>query len=65
MTPEEKFELLQQALQRGAVVETLYRRRRIAALERDDGHVVIRYANGDVDRLYMRDFGKRRFVVII
>jgi len=65
MTPEEKFELLKLLLQRGVEVQTLYKRKRIAAIERADSYVVIRYADSGVDKMHLRDFGKRRFVAVI
>ncbi len=64
MTPEEKLELLLTLLQRGAEVRTRYRNRRVVAVERTDSQVVIQYEDG-VEKMYIRDFGKRRFVVVI
>ncbi|MFZ8812158.1 MAG: hypothetical protein ACO2PN_29165 [Pyrobaculum sp.] len=65
MTSEEKFELLRQLVARGAEVRTYYRRRRIATLEKVDSHVIIRYENGGADKIHIRDFARRRFVVVL
>jgi hypothetical protein len=65
MSPEEKFELLKLLLQRGVEVLTLYKRRRVATIERADSYVVIRYADSGIDKIHLRDFGKRRFVAVI
>ncbi len=65
MTPEEKLELLLTLLQRGVEVRTRYRNKRVIDLEKVDSHVIIRYENGGADKTHIRDFGKRRFVVVI
>ncbi len=65
MTPEEKFELLRTLLERGAEVRTYYRNMYISALEKVDSHVVIKYENGGADKIHIRDFARRRFVVIL
>ncbi len=65
MTPEEKFTLLKTLLERGAEVKTYYRGRRVVALERGDSQVVIRYEDGGVDKMHIRDFCRRRFVVVL
>ncbi len=66
MTPEEKFELLRTLLERGAEVKTLYKARRVVAVEQiSDSRIVIQYADGGADRLHIRDFGRRRFVVVL
>jgi hypothetical protein len=66
MTPEEKFELLRTLLERGAAVRTLYRDRQVAAVEKaSERYVLIKYADGGVDKLHMTDFGRRRFVVVV
>ncbi len=65
MTPEEKLELLLTLLQRGAEVRTYYRNKRVVAVEQvSDSQVVIQYEDG-ADRLHIRDFGRRRFVVVL
>ena len=65
MTPEEKIALMQMLLERGIEVRTYYKPRRIIALERVDSHVVIRYEDGTADKIHMRDFARRRFVVVL
>jgi len=65
MTPEEKIALMQMLLERGIEVRTYYKPRRIIALERVDSHVVIRYEDGTADKIHMRDFARRRFVVML
>jgi hypothetical protein len=42
MTPEERFKLIKLLLERGAEVTTFYKRRRVAAVERTDGQIVVR-----------------------
>jgi hypothetical protein len=64
MTPEEKFELLQLLIKRGAEVRTYYRRWRISALEKTDSYVLIRHEKG-VDKVHARDFARRRFIAVI
>lgn len=66
MTPEEKFALLKGLLERGAVVETRYRRKRVAALERpSERYVVVRYSDGCEEKMHITAFARRRFVVIV
>ncbi len=66
MTPEEKLELLKMLLERGVEVKTYYRNRRVVAVERvTERYVVIRYEDGGADKLYIADFGRRRFVVVL
>ena len=66
MRPEEKLELLRSLLERGVVVRTLYRDRQVVAVEKaSERYVLIKYADGGVDKLYIADFGRRRFVVVL
>jgi hypothetical protein len=66
MRPEEKFELLRSLLERGVEVRTLYRDRQVVAVEKaSERYVLIKYADGGVDKLYIADFGRRRFVVVL
>ncbi len=66
MAPKEMFELLQMLLRCGIEVRALYKSRRVvAALEKVDSHVIVRYENDDVDKIHIRDFGRRRFVVML
>jgi len=66
MRPEEKLEFLRLALERGIEVRTLYRNRRVVAVEQvSERYVVIRYEDGGVDKLYIADFGRRRFVAVL
>ncbi len=66
MRPEEKLELLRTLLERGVEVRTLYRNRRVVAVEKaSERYVLIKYADGSVDKLYIADFGRRRFVVVL
>jgi hypothetical protein len=66
MKPEEKLEFLRLALERGIEVRTLYRDRRVVAVEQvSERYVRIRYEDGGVDKLYIVDFGRRRFVVVL
>ncbi len=66
MRPEEKFEVLKALLERGAEVRTFYKARRVVAVERvSERYVLIKYADGGVDKLYIADFGRRRFVVVL
>jgi hypothetical protein len=66
MRPEEKFELLRSLLERGVEVRTLYRDRQVVAVEKaSERYVLIKYADGGVDKLYVADFGRRRFVVVL
>ena len=65
MTPEEKFELIKLLLERGAEVATFYQRRRVAAVERTDGQIVVRYEDGNFDKMHLRDFARCRFVAAV
>jgi hypothetical protein len=66
MRPEEKLELLRTLLERGVEVRTLYRDRQVVAVEKaSERYVLIKYADGGVDKLHMTDFGRRRFVVVL
>jgi len=65
MTPEEKIALMQMLLEHGIEVRTHYKPRRITTLERVGSHVVIRYEDGTADKIHMRDFARRRFVVML
>jgi hypothetical protein len=66
MRPEEKLEFLRLALERGIEVRTLYRNRRVVAVEQvSERYVRIRYEDGGVDKLYIADFGRRRFVAVL
>jgi len=66
MKPEEKLELLRTLLERGVEVRTLYRNRRVVAVEQvSERYVLIRYEDGGVDKLYIADFGRRRFVAVL
>ena len=66
MTPETKFELLKLLLQSGAEVKTYYKPRRIMKVEKAaDNYIVVTYENGGTDKIHVRDFSKRRFVVVI
>jgi hypothetical protein len=66
MRPEEKFEFLRLALERGVEVRTLYRDRRVTAVEKaSERYVAVRYEDGGVDKLYIADFGRRRFVILL
>ncbi len=66
MRPEEKLEVLKALLERGAEVRTFYKSRRVVAVEQvSERYVRIRYEDGGVDKLYIVDFGRRRFVVVL
>jgi hypothetical protein len=66
MRPEEKFEVLKALLERGVEVRTLYKNRRVVSVEKaSERYVLIRYEDGGVDKLYIADFGRRRFVVVL
>ena len=66
MRPEEKLEFLRLALERGLEVRTFYKSRRVVAVEKaSERYVLIKYADGGVDKLYIADFGRRRFVVVL
>jgi hypothetical protein len=66
MKPEEKLEFLRLALERGIEVRTLYRNRRVVAVEQvSERYVLIRYEDGGADKLYIADFGRRRFVAVL
>jgi len=64
VSPEEKLDLLRLALERGLEVRTLYRDRRVVAVERvSERYVRIRYEDGGVDKMHVSDFARRRFVI--
>jgi len=66
MRPEEKLEFLRSLLERGVVVRTLYKARQVVAVERSsERYVVIKYADGGVDKMHITDFARRRFVVVL
>jgi hypothetical protein len=65
MLPEEKIELLQMLLSRGVQVRTFRKSKRIVAVEKTDGQVVVHYEDGSIDKMHIRDFIRRRFVVVI
>jgi hypothetical protein len=65
MTPEEKLELLITLLQRGVEVRTRYRNRRVVAMERVDSQIAIQYEDSGIEKIHLRDFGRRRFVAVI
>jgi len=66
MRLEEKLKLLKLALERGAEVRTRYRSRRVISIEKaSERYILIRYEDGGVDKLYIADFGRRRFVVVL
>ncbi len=65
MRPEEKLELLRMLLERNAEVRTYYRNRRVVVVEKADSQVVIRYEDGDIDKITMQHFTRRRFVVVL
>jgi hypothetical protein len=66
MRPEEKLEFLRLALELGAEVRTFYKSRRVAAVEQvSERYVLIIYEDGGVDKLYIADFGRRRFAAVL
>jgi len=66
MRPEEKLKFLKLALKRGAEVRTRYRSRRVISIEKtSERYILIKYEDGGVDKLYIADFGRRRFVVML
>jgi len=66
MRLEEKLKFLKLALERGAEVRTRYRSRRVISIEKaSERYILIRYEDGGVDKLYIADFGRRRFVVVL
>ncbi len=66
MRPEEKLELLRTLLKRGAEVRSLYRNRRVVAVERvSERYVLIKYAEGCADKMHITDLYRRRFVVVL
>jgi hypothetical protein len=66
MRPEEKLEFLRLALELGAEVRTRYKSRRVVAVElASERYVLIKYADGSVDKMHMTDFARRRFVVVL
>jgi hypothetical protein len=47
-------------------VRTLYRSRRVVSIEKaSERYILIGYEGGGVDKLYIADFGRRRFVVVL
>ena len=66
MKPEEKLELLRALLEHGVEVRTFYRGRRVVSIEKaSERYVLIRYEDSGVDKLYIADFGRRRFVAVL
>jgi hypothetical protein len=66
MRPEEKFEVLKALLERGVEVRTLYKNRRVVSVERaSERYILVKYEDGGVDKVYIADFGRRRFVVVL
>ncbi len=64
--PEEKLELLKMLLTLGAEVRTFYKTRRVVSVEKaSERYVLIKYEDGSVDKLYVADFARRRFVVLL
>jgi hypothetical protein len=63
--PEVKLRLLRLLLEHGAEVRTYYRRRRIVAAEKFGSYVLIRYEDGEADKLHMSNFARRRFVAML
>jgi hypothetical protein len=66
MRPEEKLELLRTLLERGVEIRTFYKSRRVMSIEKaSERYVLVSYQDGGVDRLYIADFGRRRFVAVL
>jgi hypothetical protein len=66
MRLEEKLKFLRLALKLGAEVKTRYRNRRVVSIEKaSERYILVRYEDGGVDKLYIADFGRRRFVVVL
>jgi len=66
MRPEEKLEFLRLALERGVEVRTLYKNRRVVSVEKaSERYILVKYEDGGVDKLYIADFGRRRFVAVL
>ena len=66
MRPEEKFEVLKSLLERGVEVRTLYKNRRVVSVEKaSERYILVKYEDGGVDKLYIADFGRRRFVAVL
>ena len=65
MTPEKKLELLRILSEHRIEVRTFRKSRRVVAVEKIDGQVVLRYEDGNVEKMHLRDFGRRRFVAVI
>jgi len=66
MRPEEKFEVLKSLLERGVEVRTLYKNRRVVSVEKaSERYILVKYEDGGVDKLYIADFGRRRFVTVL
>jgi hypothetical protein len=65
MMPEKKLEFLRTLLEHGVEVRTLRKSKRVVAVEKIDSQVVLRYEDGSADRMHIRDFARRRFVVML
>jgi hypothetical protein len=66
VTPEEKYGLLKSLLERGIEVRTLYKSRRVISIEKaSERYILVRYEDGGIDKLYIADFGRRRFVAVL
>jgi hypothetical protein len=66
MRPEEKLALLRTLLERGVEVRTFYKSRRVMSIEKaSERYILVRYEDGGVDKLYIADFFRRRFVVVL
>jgi hypothetical protein len=66
LSPEKKFELIKVLIENGVEVRTYYKPRRIVKAEKvADNYIIVSYENGNMDKIHMRDFSKRRFIAII
>jgi len=65
MTPEKKLELLRILSEHGIEVRTFRKSRRVVAVEKIDSQVVLHYEDGNIEKMHLRDFGRRRFVAVI
>jgi len=65
MTPGKKLELLRILSEHGIEVWTFRKSRRVVAVEKIDSQVVLRYEDGSVEKMHLRDFGRRRFIAVI
>ena len=65
LTPERKFDVVRALIESGAEVKTYYKPRRVVAVEKADSHVLVRYENGEIDKMHIRDFARRRFVAVL